>query len=72
MIANGKSVPKDEALAVALYKQSCDGGEAHGCFDLGTMYEVGAGVARDPARATGLYKQACDGGDSEACSKLAP
>jgi hypothetical protein len=56
--------------AAALYGQACDGGEAHGCGNLGFLYETGNGVEKDGARAVALYKQACEGGDAHGCGNL--
>ena len=46
---------------------SCDAGDATACYDLGLMYEAGAGVTQDRARARSLFQRACDGGLVDAC-----
>jgi TPR repeat protein len=61
---------KDYARARALYDQACKGGEAKGCFSLGTMFHQGKGGPRNKARARVLYDQACKGGDAAGCTNL--
>jgi hypothetical protein len=64
-------VPKDLARAAALYKQSCDGGNALGCFNLGVMYQAGVGVFnKDATFAASLFGIACDGDVTQACELL--
>ena len=48
-------------------KKACDGGNAIGCFNLGTMYDSGRGVKQDDFKAKELFGKACDGGDAGGC-----
>jgi hypothetical protein len=63
-------VTQDYARAVALFSQSCDGGDAKGCEALGLMYDLGIGVSRDALHAMTLYSKACDGGDADGCDHV--
>jgi len=60
----------DMAHAAEYYTRGCDGGDAHGCYRLGVLYEGGSGVPADTARAATVYQRACDGGELPACSNL--
>ena len=51
-------------------KKACDGGEMHGCGNLGTMYVKGEGVEEDLDKAVQLFKKACDGGNMHGCFNL--
>ena len=53
----GNGVEKNEQKAVELYKKACDGGEVHGCSNLGTMYANGNGVEKDFGKAAHLFKK---------------
>lgn len=55
--------------AAALFEDACDKGIAVGCFDLGTLYDMG--MPRDPARLDALWRKACDAGVLRGCSYLA-
>jgi serine/threonine-protein kinase len=46
---------------------ACDGGNAHACFILGTMYQNGLGVTADGAKASAFFHKACEGGHQEGC-----
>jgi TPR repeat protein len=39
----------DNEEAVQLFEKACNGGNAHGCFDLGIRYYFGKGVTTDKA-----------------------
>ena len=38
---------KEYDKAFELYKKACDGGEMHGCYNLGTIYANGNDVEKD-------------------------
>ena len=48
----------------------CEGGDATGCLNLGTMYVKGEGVNQDSFKAVKFYEKACDGGDAQGCLNL--
>ena len=56
--------------AAKLYEQSCNGGVAGSCFNLGLLYDKGQGVKQNYAQAAKLYEQACNGGYAESCYNL--
>jgi uncharacterized protein len=67
----GQGVTRDDAHAVALYKQACDRGEARGCQNLGLMYWRGRGVFKpDGVQAVAAFKQACAQGSVIGCVNL--
>lgn len=61
----------DYVNAFGLFKKSCDGGNASGCFGLGTMYAVGRGVDMDLEKAKKYYEMGCSAGDPTSCTNLA-
>lgn len=56
--------------AIKFYKKACDGGNIHGCSNLGLLYTNGQGVKQNYFKANKLFKKACDGGDAIGCSSL--
>ena len=65
----GRGVPLDVRRARSLYQQSCDGGNARACGNLGAL------VLREPSlgapeRALELLRSACDAVDARACATL--
>jgi len=66
MYNTGDGVARDDGKAAQLHKKACDGGDAGGCYDLGTTYESGA----DRDKAAPLHQKACSGGRTEACEAL--
>lgn len=61
--------PKKLAVAVRYYTLGCNGGDAHACTNLGTLY-MGAGgpeVPIDEKKSLDLSVRACNGGISTAC-----
>ncbi len=52
------------------WQAACDGGNALGCFNLGTLYERGQGVTQDFGQARTLYQKGCDGGNANGCFNL--
>lgn len=62
----------DYESALQLFAQSCDQGNAAGCFGSGLIYMYGAnsGVP-EPQKAVNYYYKACVGGDAVACANLA-
>lgn len=61
---------RDEARAVTLYKQACEGGSAAGCRGLGVLHGRGKAVPLDHGRAVALFGKACSGGDAAGCANL--
>jgi TPR repeat protein len=67
----GQGVEKDVATAAEFYEKGCNGGDAQGCNNLGSLHEFGLiGIGPDPVRAAGLYRRACDRGDAQGCGNL--
>ena len=74
----GVEIKQDYEKALALGEQSCNNGDAIGCFVHGVMHHLGKGGAKqDTEDATRFYKKAekiskrdCDNNDAEACSNL--
>jgi len=58
------------SMAYTFIRKACDGGNAHGCYKLGWMYESGEGAETYKAQAVGFYRKACDGGDIDGCYNL--
>jgi TPR repeat protein len=65
-----QGVAQDNARAAALFKQSCDAGNAVACDDLGAAYQGGAGVPQDGARAVALFQHSCELGNAAACKPV--
>ncbi len=61
---------KDYPSAVTFMRKGCDGGDPHGCYELGVMHEHGRGVAKDLKKAAELYGQACTANVPTACHNL--
>ena len=61
---------KEYDEAAELFKKACDGGNMHGCFNLGLMYAFGSGVEKNEQKAAELLKKACDGGETNGCRGL--
>ena len=57
--------------AAEKFQRACDLNGAAGCYNLGVMYNDGAGVPRDANRAFGLFTRACEGDYPSACNNLA-
>lgn len=53
--------PEDPITANLLYRQACDGGNMHGCTNLGVQLSNGEGAEQDDEAAAKLFQQACDG-----------
>ena len=68
--ATGKGVPKDEATAVRLYEQACQGKDLLGCSVLGSLYASGQGVPASIERAMAIWQHACDAGEPNSCTLL--
>jgi TPR repeat protein len=68
---DGAGVPRDEALALALFQAACARGDPTACKDLGGMHQYGrGGLPRDDVAAAARYREACDGGDVLGCNDL--
>jgi hypothetical protein len=65
-----KPTPIVDERTLAVYQEGCEGGDAGGCAELGSIYETGRGVTRDEARAVLLYQRACDAAVIAACTSL--
>ncbi|GAA9385670.1 hypothetical protein TH0802_02950 [Helicobacter pylori] len=57
--------------AFKLFSQSCDNGNAAGCFAVGAMYANGVGIQTNRLKAARYYEMGCSGGDATACANLA-
>jgi TPR repeat protein len=66
----GRTVPRDPARAVALFRRGCEGGDAAGCRLLGDAYAFGMGVDKDAVQSVKFLSRGCDLGDQGACSNL--
>jgi TPR repeat protein len=61
---------RDHTRARSLLEEACKGGNAKGCFELGSMFGTGTGGPLDQAQARVFYEQACTGGDARGCLNL--
>jgi TPR repeat protein len=61
---------RDEIRGAALLEHACEGGEPHGCLNLGNSYLLGRGVEKQPDKAVRLLDRACRGGIGLACYNL--
>lgn len=62
----------DYESALGLFAQSCEQGNAAGCFGTGLIYMYGASSGMpEPQKAANYYYKACTGGDAVACANLA-
>lgn len=52
------------------YKNSCAGGDANACCQLGSMYDYGLHVEQDYSKARELYTKACNAGNAAGCHYL--
>lgn len=66
----GLGTPRNDRVAVSLFRRACDGGNLRGCNDLGYMHQNGYGVARDEEEAAELFRKACDGAEPIGCENL--
>lgn len=62
---------QDLVKAAVYYEKACDGGNSHGCYRLGEMYNNGEGVKQDDTEAVKFYGKACDKQHRESCYLLA-
>jgi len=62
MYARGLGVEKDEARAIALYREAAGKGDADAMFNLGILLEDGRGARADVAEAFRLYRAAAEKG----------
>ncbi|HEX2509018.1 MAG TPA: hypothetical protein VHK66_00720 [Microvirga sp.] len=70
-LAEGRTMPREPALAAKLFEKAAQAGIAPAQFRLGNMYEKGVGVARDLGLARSLYEQAAVSGNTRAMHNLA-
>src|SRR5690606_27868392 len=62
---------KDAKAAVADAKKLCDGGDAWGCYALGSLYEIAVLDERPSSdEVITLYDKGCAGGAYDACNAL--
>ncbi|WP_334091167.1 tetratricopeptide repeat protein, partial [Helicobacter typhlonius] len=70
--AMGFAKDGDYESALGLFAQSCEQGNAAGCFGTGLIYMYGANTGMpNPQKAVTYYYKACVGGDAVACANLA-
>jgi hypothetical protein len=62
----GTGVPKDNARAAALLKESASLRNSDGLYNLALLYEEGNGVSRDKKRAFDYFYQAAELGNADA------
>ena len=55
----------------AMFKRACNGGEAEGCWSLGSLFDLGLGVRQNDGEALQAFQLACDGGAKLGCTSLA-
>jgi Zn-finger nucleic acid-binding protein len=67
---SGKGAAKRIDVAVALYEDACDHGNAGACAWAGYAYGRGEGVLEDRVRALTFYRRACAGGHRPSCDFL--
>ena len=66
MYYTGRSVPQDDAEAVAWHRLAAENGHPSGQTTLGFMYASGRGVPQDDAEAVRWYRLAAEQGDASA------
>jgi TPR repeat protein len=72
LYTEGKVVPKNEAMGLSYYEQSCALGNQMACAEAGMMVLVGKGASKDPARAEALFEKACPTAEAKStCGSLA-
>lgn len=59
-----------EIPTIAKLEQSCSGGNAADCDELGMRHLRGDGTAEDPKKAASYFQRACDRGDARGCFNL--
>lgn len=67
---NGRGVPKDPAIARALFEQAAEGGVAQSMVQAGLMYQSGEGGPRDQRKAILLFRRAIAAGHAPAYTAL--
>lgn len=55
----------------AMFKRACAGGDAEGCWSLGSLFNLGLGVRKNDLEAMRAYELACQGGAKLGCTSLA-
>ncbi|MBS2016068.1 MAG: SEL1-like repeat protein [Deltaproteobacteria bacterium] len=55
----------------AMFKRSCAGGDAEGCWGLGSLFSAGLGVRKSDKEAFPYFRRACEGGAKLGCVSLA-
>jgi TPR repeat protein len=55
-------------MALEVYEEACDRGDATACNDLGVSYERGYGTTEDDPLALQIFERACRLGSAEACN----
>jgi len=66
LYADGRGVPKDDALAVAWYRKAAEQGHAGAQYNLNTMYAYGRGVTKDNTAAVAWLRKAAEQGHTTA------
>jgi TPR repeat protein len=61
---------RGDSRAAVSEESACNGGDAHACAALGTMYVAGEGTSLDYARGLELLRKGCSGGSADACLGL--
>jgi TPR repeat protein len=59
-------VTQDRAKAVAWFLKAAEQGNVKAQYNLGVMYDTGAGVPRSHTQAVAWYSKAADQGDADA------
>jgi hypothetical protein len=67
----GQGVPRDDARAVTLFRQSCATGWWRGCGGLAECYRAGRGTAADNLQAIEYFEKACRAGIAPSCYAVA-
>ena len=60
-----RGVQRNEARAIELYTQSCNGNYMIGCVNLGGIYYDDPGPRKDEKRGVELFRRACNAGEKE-------
>jgi TPR repeat protein len=55
-------------MALEIYEEACDRGDATACNDLGVSYQRGYGTRQDDQMALQIFERACRLGSAEACN----
>jgi TPR repeat protein len=71
LLADGKQVPKDDALSTQWHEKAAAAGNPEGMYWLGLRYAIGRGVPEDHQKASEWYRKGAEAGSLDAMGGLA-